>query len=474
MAKTVKNRLNFNRISVSLILFFVLVISYNLRNYSYSSVPLPGETDDEYSFGWLGISLIRDKYPIAWSGISGYKNHDYQRINVDNLFGISPNRPLFSIDKPWFDHPPLFGLLVGGYAYAKGIRNFEDASVAILRRPMVKLGVLSVLLVFFLGYELYGFWTGLLSAALCSVIPGIVITSRLALAENGYIPLVLCSLIFALLYIDKRKSFYWIISIFLSSVALLFKLSAIFLPISLILISVLYGKKDRFYMVKTTVLSVVVALGIFVIYGAYFDWNTFKSIFLSNSNRFYGAGAEIFRNAIMYSTITGGKSLTDGWILLGWLAFFALSISSWKKDFGTTILTIVVLSYTAIFLIFGSEGYGWYRYPFYPFLIISAAKVFRDKIQSPNLLLFYSMMLLPVGTSLHRLVGIEGFQKYVSDFRLLTLVILSIFSLDLMFNGNNKLKFIQRFLILSLLVFAIWLSIKEVYFYNIDKWYFAT
>lgn len=122
MAKIFKE-IKKNKVVFSLlILIFILILGNNLREYQYASVPMPGETADEYSFGWLGISLIKDKYPVAWSGIGAYKTHDHQRINVDNLFDKDPERPLFPINKPWFDHPPLFALLL----FAFSLKEFKN------------------------------------------------------------------------------------------------------------------------------------------------------------------------------------------------------------------------------------------------------------------------------------------------------------------------------------------------------------
>jgi len=39
------------------------------------------------------------------------------------------------INYPWFDHPPLMGLLTGGWAYLKGARIFEDTTTSIIRKP---------------------------------------------------------------------------------------------------------------------------------------------------------------------------------------------------------------------------------------------------------------------------------------------------------------------------------------------------
>src|SRR4030065_2698458 len=178
-------------LSSIILLAAIVILGNTLREFSYAEVPNPGETRDEYSFGWLGISLLKDRFPVAWSGIKAYGSSDYQKINVDHIFDKDEYLPLFPINKPCFYHPPVFGLLVGGYAYAKGVRTFQDASVIILRRPVLKLGIATTILVFILANLLFGKGVAILSSLLYSTVPTIVISSRLALAETGYIPLFL-------------------------------------------------------------------------------------------------------------------------------------------------------------------------------------------------------------------------------------------------------------------------------------------
>ncbi len=450
----------------------ILLLGNKLRTYSYSSVPRPSETADEYSFGWLGISLIKDRYPIAWSGIAAYKNHDFKKINVDGIFTEDPTRPYFSIDKPWFDHPPLFGVLIGGYAYIKGVRNFEDASVIILRRPMLKIGLLTTFLIFILGSILYDTKVALLSALLYSVIPTTVISSRLALAENGYIPLYLASLIFAIGYVNKRKTFYWTIASIIASISLLFKLSGITAVISLFLIAFLYGKKDTKKLLGITTAFFTLSLLAFFSYGAYFGWDTFVKVFTTNVGRFYGASSEVVYSAIVHPKITSERFLTDGWIIFGWIASLSISFGEWRRKKGGTIITIALTSYLLVFIIFGSESYGWYRFVFYPFLLISMARFIEKLFVNPNFFVFTTLMFLPFGTSVHRLIGVEGFQNYVLPIRIFSIFSLVLFSISLL--RKDRALNVQRIYMIVILLLVLWLSVKEIFFYSIDKWFFVT
>jgi len=449
----------------------IVFLGLNMRKFSYAEVPFPGENADEYSFGWLGISLVKDKYPIAWSGVPPYV-HDYQKINVDRVFDKDPNRVPFPIDKPWFDHPPLFGLLVGGYAYFEGVRDFASASVLILRRPMIILAIINILLVFILGTLVHKRKLGLLASAIYAFSPLIAISQRLALAENGYIPLFLISLIFSVLYFKLKQIKFWYLACSVSGVSILFKLSALAIPISLLLLVFLEKKKFDLTLIKPVIIAIIAPLVIFVLYGALFDLNMFIRVFEMNSGRLLGAGAEIFYQAVASSKIMSQRTFTDGWILAGWLSIFVLVIRGVYKNLLVKVIFSAVAAYFFIFMIFGGESYGWYRYPFYPLLSLSLAWMLITIYKKANLLVGYMLFLLPFGTSMHRLLGIEGFRQYASIFRLVTIVIFGFTILTLL--NWKKAAFVNRILLIFLLLMAFFLSYKEVFFYNEANWIFST
>lgn len=459
------------KIATILALILVLILGNKLREFSYASVPNPGEVRDEYSFGWLGISILKYRYPIAWSGIAGYKEHDLQKINVDNIFDKNPEAPLFPIDKPWFDHPPLFGLVTGGYAYLKGADQFVDASVILLRRPMLKIALLTTIMIFILATRLYGRSVGLLSALLYSTIPTTVISSRLALAENGYVPLFLAAIVLAHYYLSNKEIRYWYMAVVFAAIALLFKLSAVAIAISLFFVVLAYGKGKKKYLVLTLFAGVIGAVALWILYGAYFDFGTFVNVFQTNSQRFYGVGSEIFFSALHHFPIAG-RNLTDGWILASWIALFILVFTEYKKNRSGTFITIAVFSYFAVFVLYGSEAYGWYRIPFFPFLVISLARLLQLLWKEPNPFLFSALMFLPLGTSIHRLAGVVEFQRYIGETRMLLAIILFVFFLSIAKFSKNTV--IQRIFIIVMISFAVILSIKEIYFYTVDNWYFAT
>lgn len=463
-------------------LLLVVILGNSLRSRNYDVVPHPGETTDEYGFAWAGLSLIENGVPTSWSGVESvtraggsaatpYDNKERVKINVDNIFDKDPSRPDFLVVTPWFDKPPAFALLIGGYSYLKGAREFFQTGVGIIRRPMLRIAILTTVLIFILGARLYNNWVGLLSALFYSVIPTSVISSRLAMAENGYIPLFLGALIFLDYYLKKKKDLYLVLAAGLAAVAILFKISGICVLLSLLLVLLLYhpkkGKKKA--LIKTFLIGIS-GLVVFFIYGFIINWKVFLNVFVAQSDLIYGAGADVFFSVLTRNSIA--KFFTDGWILLAWISSFLIIFSEWKKERATTILGISLFSYLAIFLIFGSEGYGWYRFPFLPFIIMFLARLTERLFVKPNLILIFTLFLIPLGVSMHKILGLEGFQSFVFPFRVLVLLVLGVFALDFLI--SKKIIWPKRIVLAFFLLSSIFFAIKEILYYNIDNWFFVT
>jgi len=339
---------------------------------------------------------------------------------------------------------------------------------------MLKIALVTTVLIFLVGTKLYNKWVGLLAALFYSVVPTTVVSSRLVLAENGYIPLFLAAILLMDYYIKKKKKIFLILASVLAAIAILFKLSGISVLLTLLLIVLAFGPPKE----KLKDLILVFAIGIsgllaFFIYGAYYDWTVFKNVFFAQANLLYGAGAEVFISVLVRSKVTATKFLSDGWILAAWIATFIISFTEWKKEKGSTILTISLFSYLVTFLIFGSEGYGWYRFPFLPFIIIALARLIEKIFSEPNILVFLGIFLLPFGTGLHKLYGIEGFSKFVPVLRIFLIFILSLFA-GTIFINKRWMKNIYRLVFLAMLAFLVLLAIKEIHFFNIDTWYYIT
>lgn len=464
-----------NNFIILIILVVILLIGNVLRSYFYSSVPHPGEVADEYAWGWLGLSLVQNHVPSSWSLISAYRNINYEKIDVDSIYEKNPAIPLFRIVKPDFDQPPLFGLMVGAYSYLQGAREFKDVSVIFLRRPMLKIAVLTSILIYFFAQRLFGRFVGLLAVFLYSVIPTFIISSRLALIENGYIPIFLGSLIFAELYFRSHKKWHWMLAVTLISIGILFKLAAISIAISLLLIVLYKNLRDRKFLITSLVISVIAPIILFASYGAYYDWNTFLDVFVKNASRFYGASSEILLQVVVQMRITTTKFLTDGWLIISWVSFFFLILGKWKKIKNLEFLVIPVISYLVILVLFGGESYGWYKFPLFPFLVVSLAVVLREVYLNLDFEAFFLLLLLPFGSSVHRLIGVMEFQKFALPFRAFAVVALATFAYMLYSRRNLQMRrIVIRLFMLAMFLFVVYLSIREILYLNYDVWFSVT
>ena len=294
------------------------------------------------------------------------------------------------------------------------------------------------------------------------------------MSENGYIPLYLSALIFAHLYLSKKKDIYWKIAAVFSAIAILFKLSGVSVLLSVVFVFLYFLPKSKRRKVIVGTLSIgLLGLIGFILYGAITDWEVFKKVFMAQSNYFYGAGAEVFRSVFVNTKITASKFLTDGWITFSWIAAIVVLSKEWKKNKSGTFLGISIFSYLIIFLIFGSESYGWYRFPFLPFLVIFAARFIEDLIINPNIPVAMFMWLIPFGSVVHGLYGVVGFQEFVKAFRLLIVSVLGVVAYNLL-EGDKRTKNLRRVFIILMYLFLFYLSGKLIMSYTYENWFSVT
>lgn len=452
------------------ILIIILVGAYILRQHNYAQIPFPGESMDEYSFGWAGLSLIRLGYPIASSGIAGYKTYDYRYINVDQIYRTTAKGNAFSINYPWFDHPPLLGLVTGGYAYLKGAQVFEDTQISLIRKPMIFIGILSVSLLFLYLKSIFGYLEAFIGSIIYAASPLAVIGSRMVQAENLLIPLFLGSLILLHQYIQRKNQLLLWLAAGVAGFALLVKFSAISIILSGILL-LMFSSKDRKTALVDCLTFALISLSfilIFLSYGAVYDIQQFITIFVSNGSRFYGAGANALADLITTTKIT--RFLTDGWFLSGWIAVFMLLFKS-ASDRSVNFITIPVFSYLVVFLLFGSESYGWYRFPFQPFLFAAIAYVVASAVRNyQNYLPAFLLLLLPVGVTISRLITINEFQDYASIWRWVIGVLLVVYISLTFVKINSKIKRLLPVLLFGLFAAGLVLSIEYFYKITVDYW----
>lgn len=425
---------------------FILLLGFVLRKHDLYTWPRLGATFDEYAWAWQGISLIKTGVPTSWSYHPQYKQRKliiYQETN-------------FIMVTPYLEHPPVFGLVSGGFALLNGAKGMFDLGLKNIRPLALILGTSSIALVYLLTKEFIDRKTALFSAFLYSTIPTIVVGSRLVQNENFFIPIWLLSLFLISKFLKTKKTVFRNLAAILCGLLILSKIPWIAGALSITII-LFYFKKFKDIPIFLAIVSLITFL--YFVYGFYFDKNVFLGLWQLQLNRYDIGFTSIF--ALFQKPFLTDRFYLDGWIYFGWFSLLILMVKDFKKNI---FILVPVLSYFLIFLagIPDEPGHGWYRYPFYPFLIISIAIFLKDYFAKNWILTFFFLVF--VGTSLFQLTWNLAFGFSYLVFRLL--IILWSLVLVPQFLPQSLFKKGGKFVAYSWLAVFILLNIWSVMIYN--------
>lgn len=459
-----------------LIIIISVAVGYKLRISRFNEVPFPGESLDEYSNAWVGLSLIRLGMPVGMSGLPGYPTYDSRYINVDRVYQGTAKGNTMQINYPWFDHPPMMGLMTGGFAYLKGARVFEDTSAAIVRKPVIFLSTISIALGAILAWIVFGKEAAIATAVITATSPLMILNSRSVQAENGYLPLFLISMIFLWVYKKQNKQYLLILSAVATGIALLFKLSAGAVLIGGLSVLLMDNKKSISTRLQECLIFGMISasiLGLFFVYGLALDIKVFANVFLGNSNRAYGIGFNAIADLITTTKATGGKSIADGWPLVGWLGLIYLVGKKFKSQL---FVWVPLLSYLAIYLFFGSESFAWYRIPFMPFLMIISgwlASLYWNNLRLTPISIL--SLLIPLGINIDKYREVNSMSWLVPGWRMLTLVLIAgsmLLSIKKI-KSNKAVKVLVTVVIILLSAAAVYTNLLRAEMFTLDYWYHA-
>lgn len=422
---------------VWILFFLTLFLGVYLRFDNLYTWPRLGATFDEYAWTWQGINLIQNGVPSSWSPHPQYENSEqivYQEAN-------------FRIVTPFLEHPPLFGLTAGSFAILNGVDNMLELHIKDIRPLALLLGVISVGLVFLLTKELYDKKVALIAMLLYATIPTVVVGSRIVQNENFFIPTWLLSLFLVSKYIKGKKSIYRNLAAVICALLVLAKIPWIAAAGSIFLIFLFLKKyKDAFIFI----VAPVIGLLLFIVYGLFYDADLFIKLWGLQIARYDLTFTSVF--ALFQKPYLVDRFYLDGWIYFGGLAFILL-VSNLKKHF---LIVFPLIAYFVIFMagIPDEPGHGWYRYPFYPFLVISIALFIKEYFNKNYVLTF--LFLVIVGLSLLELTWSKTFGFSFIIFR--GYIFLSSLSmLPLFFPKTKKLSsFISYFLLVIIFILNIW------------------
>ena len=456
---------------IFILLGLILVVAWSLRYRHYDVIPLPGESQDEYSNSWVGLSLIRLGVPVSHTGLAGYQDTDYRYINVDHIYQSTARGLSLSINRPWLDHPPLLGLITGSWSYLRGARVFSDTTAHLVRQPLLIFSLITISLTFWLGAMLFGATTGLLAALLLAVSPIVTVSSRMVQAENGFIISWLLGLIFILYYLRSPRPWLLYLAAMAAAISVWFKLPGIVAVISITII--LYQSRHRlawFTWLHFLLISTLGAASV-IFYGLSFG-STFTSVQLANASRTYGLGFDILYKLFTATKITSDKFLTDGLVPAAWLAVFAL-IHRLPLQRQLQPILIPIFSYLCLYLYLGSGDYGWYHIPFFPFLFLTLARYLTYSwTHVRSVFTSFLFLLLPVGISLGKIYGSVSQSGLLSLWKVIIILLSAAFVLCFCF--QKRPVWLLRGILVAIFSLAAYLSLKYNLMLTPDYWYHAT
>ena len=436
--------------------FLVVCLGFLLRAYMYQYIPFSGEPDELYSV-WNGLSLIEDGVPSSWSGLSAYEEKDI--IFFGQIGGGSWENGAFrmyTIVRPWFDHFPMFSLIVGGNAKLFNMEKLKVLPTGIIRLPMLFFGLVSLVLIYLVTKKLFNRDVAFVSLLFFATSPIIVFSSRMVVLENLLVifELILINFVYEFLKTNKRKFLYLIyLMVFLS---LQLKATGIFFVLA-VGVLFLFEKKKRevVNLMLVSLLSVLTILG----YGFYYDGSLFFRVMKVLTTKEVGFATI----AKMFSTPTVATTgFFDGWFYFGfismWLVIFSEKL---KKEKGMVIIISFFITWIAgLFLTSArTDNMGWYWLPLYPLMAISGGRLVVDFIKEKSFYgLIFCFIFLLTGFYIVKIPVSGEFLKAIVGVGILIAFVSVYFKKK--FSGLIKVAFV---IILATMVFANSLAVINYY-----------
>ena len=409
---------------IAVLLLFLLGLFLLLHNYAI--YPQRGATGDEYAFAFLGTSLLTHGEPTSWSHFEVYTNrHD---IVIDKMF--------FPIVTPYLDHPPLFGLMVGGLALLAGENSFEAIKLSTIRLVSITLTAISSFFVFLIGNRLFGFKTGLWTLLIFTTTTIFVINARMVVAETLVTTLLLAT-IYAYIRFGKTLTEKRLLLLgLLCGLAFLSKVAGV-----VVFFSLLYfliednGKVQKLTMFAIPFFILLLSL---VGYGLFFGGELFWKIQMLQGARHIGP--ENFW-IILTTPIIVNKVVSDGWYILGFISLFLCFL-----DYQKYRLVIIPALFYLLFLVSSLtiEGrQGWYFLPLFPLMALAIAAQLSESIRSKNW--YILLFLLVIGMYQMQYIYEASFGLVPIRFRILTLLIFILPLVSHLFKREKAFRWVSQF-----------------------------
>ena len=357
----------------------ILLLSLVLKLHNYAVFPQRGATSDEYTYSFLGISLLKNHIPISWSNFPAYKHR----------FDLTINKLYFPMVYPYFDHPPLNGLIVGGWSILLGQDSFLKVDLRTIRLVPIFLSLISSFFVFLLGYRLYSYKTAIFALLIYSASTVFTMNGRVVFAENLLTPLLLSSLYFFVSFAKNLNIKKILILGVLSGLAVLTKELGIVVFFTLFSFFV-----QQTIRLKHTLILIGLSLffaGLYIAYGIYYDKDLFWQIIFLQSGR--DIGPQTIINLITVPIIVN-KVFYEGWYYFGFLSLF-LSFLDFRKNKFIIVPSIIYLLLLVSSMTQHGES-GWYMIPLFPFMALASANMIVEDLKKKGWYIFVLLLLVGV------------------------------------------------------------------------------
>lgn len=408
---------------------------------------------EEMLYAWSGMYLIETGTPISWSTLDYPKRATFFAGVIDYR-GEQPKAGVV-LRKPWLDEPPLFSLLVGWFAHIYGADKTDIIPPAFIRTPVIIISTLTSIMVFLIARLISGYWTGILSMLLYGTIPVMVIGSRLAVPEN-LIALLFSIAVYLIIKYQIKPNIAFLLPIpLLAGIAGLSKPTGFFIAPLAIYFALI---QKHYKLISHMVLGTFSFVGLFILYGVYFDAEIFWHIVSIQGFRPVGFGS------LGWFLISPGfdhTTLKDSWYIFCLISavYFIFSPKSGPKR----IVSFAFVYWIIIVMLSGGEAdmLAWYRYPAFPMLAILGAWGLQELVKKANFFTTFLATGLLLG---NRLLLVNAFHPNVTpNFYRTTFSILMLPSLLAPIYQKDWLNALVKLIIIGVATVGIYLNIIYVY-----------
>lgn len=401
------------------LIILVLAGSLWIRFHNYTVYPHRGATSDEFSYSFLGVSLLTKHVPISWSYFSNYENR--KDVTIRGIF--------FPIVQPYFDHPPLYGLLSGGWALLFGQNTFEKIEIGTIRIIPILLSLISSVFIYKIAKKLYGFKVSLWSLLIYNSVTMFIMNTRVAVSEN-LLTMFFLLCVFICLKGTKKLS--------IKSVVLLGVIAGLSLLTKMVGLSVFLFLLSLFLYQNVGLKKILVLSSVFLVfallllgYGAFYDFDLFLAI-QSGQSITKEIGPDTILSLFIDARILH-NSYYDGWYIVGLISLFFL-FAEVKKHLLLVLPSFVYL--LILLLTISQHGYsGWYLIPLFPFMAIATSYILNKSLEERSWL--YILFVIVIGTWFTKMFYAPAFGLDQTAYRVLLLLLVMPFFISFLFGKGR-------------------------------------